>query len=119
MSRVFTNGPGDQGSILGRVIPKNQKMVLDATLLDTQHYKVLIKGKVEQSKEWSSDLPYTLVWLLLKREPSGHPRLSSPPLLTIVWVLTLIPIQTFDEVFQNNFCLYIKLATQFLRRFSR
>ncbi len=25
MSRVFANGPGDQGSITGRVIPKTQK----------------------------------------------------------------------------------------------
>ena len=61
MSRVFANGPGDQGSIPGRVIPKTQKMVLDATLLNTQHYKVWIKGKVEQSKERSSTLPYTSV----------------------------------------------------------
>ena len=38
-----------------------KKMVLDATLLNTQYYKVRIKGKVEQSKEWSSTLPYTLV----------------------------------------------------------
>ena len=30
MSRMFVNGPGDQGSIPGRVIPKTQKMVLDA-----------------------------------------------------------------------------------------
>ena len=30
-------------------------------LLNTQHYKVQIKGKVEQSREWSSALPYTLV----------------------------------------------------------
>ena len=29
-------------------------MVLDATLLNTQHYKVRINGKVEQSKERSS-----------------------------------------------------------------
>ena len=49
------------GSIPGRVIPKTQKMVLDAALLKTQHYKVRIKGKVEQSREWSSALPYTLV----------------------------------------------------------
>ena len=27
MSRVFTNGPGDWGSIPGQVIPKTQKMV--------------------------------------------------------------------------------------------
>ena len=61
MSRVFANGLGDRGSILGRVIPKTLKMVLDAALLNTQHYKVNIKGKVEQSREWSSTLPYTLV----------------------------------------------------------
>ena len=51
MGRVFTNGPGDQGLVPGRVIPKTQKMVLDATLLNTQHYKVRIKGKVEQPRE--------------------------------------------------------------------
>ena len=58
---MFDNGPGDLGSILGRVIPKTQKMVVDATLLNTQHYKIRLKGKVEQSKERSSALPYTLV----------------------------------------------------------
>ena len=57
----FANGPGDLGSIPGRVIPKTQKMVLDASLLNTQYYKVRIKGKVEQSRERSSALPYTLV----------------------------------------------------------
>ena len=49
MSRVFANDLGKQGSILGQVIPKTQKTVLDATLLNTQHYKVMIKGKVEPS----------------------------------------------------------------------
>ena len=43
----FANGPGDLGSIPGRIIPKTQKMVLDATLLNTQHCKVKIKGEVE------------------------------------------------------------------------
>ena len=46
MSSVFANGPGDRGSIPGRVISKTQKTVLDATLLNTQYYKVKIKGKV-------------------------------------------------------------------------
>ena len=55
---VFANGLGDWGSILSQVIPKTQKMVLDASLLNTQHYKVGIKGKVEQSRERSSTLPY-------------------------------------------------------------
>ena len=31
-------------------------MELDTTLLNTQHYKVRFKGKVEQSWEWSSAL---------------------------------------------------------------
>ena len=31
--------------IPGRVIPKTQKMVFVATLLNTQHYKIWIKGK--------------------------------------------------------------------------
>ena len=42
MSRVFANGPEDWGSIPGRDIPKTQKMVLDAILLNTQHYNVRI-----------------------------------------------------------------------------
>ena len=62
MVKVFASGPGDLGSITGRVIPKTKKkMVLDATLLKTQHYKVRIKGKVEQCRERSCALPYTLV----------------------------------------------------------
>ena len=60
---VLANGPGDRGSITSRVIPKNffLKMVLDTSLLNTQNYKVRIKGKVEQSRERSSPLPYTSV----------------------------------------------------------
>ena len=54
MSWVFPNGPGDQGSIPGRVILK--KIALDADLLSTVR-----KGKVEKFREWSSVLPYTLV----------------------------------------------------------
>ena len=51
MSIVFANGPGDRSSIPDWVIPKTQKMVFDTTLLNIQHYKVGIKGKVEQSRE--------------------------------------------------------------------
>ena len=61
MSRIVANGPGDRRSMTGRVIPKIQKMALDAALLNTQNYKVRIKGKVEQSMEWSSVLLYTSV----------------------------------------------------------
>ena len=44
--KCSSNGPGDQGPIPGWVIPKSQKMVLDASLLNTQYYKVRIKGKL-------------------------------------------------------------------------
>ena len=47
VGRVFANGPGDLGSIPGCVIPKTLKMVTDTSLLNTQKYKALIKGKVE------------------------------------------------------------------------
>ena len=61
MLLVFANGPGDVGSIPGRVKLKSQKMVLGTSWLNSQHYKVRIKGKVEQSRETSSALSYTLV----------------------------------------------------------
>ena len=44
---MFANGPGHLSLIPGSIIPKNLKMVLDTSLLNTQQYKVRIKGKVE------------------------------------------------------------------------
>ena len=58
VGRVFANGPEDLGSIPGRNIPKTLKMILDTSLHNTQQYKVRIKGKVMQSWERSSALPY-------------------------------------------------------------
>ena len=46
VGRVFAHGLGDLDSIPGCVIPKIQKMVLDTSLLNTQQYKVRIKGKI-------------------------------------------------------------------------
>ena len=59
MGRVFPNGLGDLGSFAGHVIPKTLKMVLDTPLLHTRQYKVGIMGKVKQSRERSSALPYS------------------------------------------------------------
>ena len=61
VGRVFVNGPGDLGSIPGRVIPKTLKMVRFTSFLNTQQYKLGIKGKVEQFRERSSAFPYTSV----------------------------------------------------------
>ena len=45
MVRVFANNPGVLSSILDQFIPKNQKMLLDGSLLNTQSNKVQIMGK--------------------------------------------------------------------------
>ena len=50
MSRVFANGQEDRVSFQARVILKTQKMLLNSTLLKTQHHKLSLKGKVEQSR---------------------------------------------------------------------
>ena len=58
---MFANGPEDQDSNSGQVLPKTQKMVLYAALLNNQYYKVRVKGKVGQSREGSRSIPYTSV----------------------------------------------------------
>ena len=55
------NGLGDHSSISGRVMPKTQKVGLDISFLNTQHYKLRFKGKVEQSRERSKTFSYTSV----------------------------------------------------------
>ena len=59
VGRVFVNGPRDLCSILGRIIPKTFKP--GTSLLNTQHYKVRIKGKVKHSRERNGTLPYTSI----------------------------------------------------------
>ena len=70
---MFANGLGDLGSIPVRVIPKIQKMVLDASLLNTQHYKVRIKSKVDQSRERSIRLPLHLIVVAIEKGTFGSP----------------------------------------------
>ena len=43
MVGVFTNSLGDRGSMPGQILPKTQKMVLNASLHNTQHYEIWIK----------------------------------------------------------------------------
>ena len=69
---VFANGPGDMGSIPGRVTPKTLKMVLDVSLFNTKHYKVRIKGKVEKSWERSS-APLHLGVVAIEKRAFGSP----------------------------------------------
>ena len=53
---LFANGPGDLGSIPGTSHTKDFEN--DTSLLNTQQYKVRIKGKEEQSRERSNVLSY-------------------------------------------------------------
>ena len=48
-------------------------MVLDTALLNTQHYKVGIQSKVEQSRKMSSALPIHLGVVAFKKEAFGLP----------------------------------------------
>ena len=104
--RVFTNGPGDLGSVPGRFIPKSLKMVLDTSLLNTQQCKVCIKGKVEQSREgslfycyYTSVLSVQIVWklaTLVEGDPKAPFSIATTPKcregrFSIFWIAPLYP----------------------------
>ena len=55
------NWSGRQGFNHWSIHTKDSKMVLDTALLNIQHYKMRIKRKVAQSREWSSVLLFTSV----------------------------------------------------------
>ena len=79
-------------------------MLFDTSLFNTQHYNVRIKGKLEQSKEMSSTLPYTSVLQLLKREPWICPRLLSPALLYIYIYICVYPVDCGCRIHRLYFC---------------
>ena len=58
-------------------------MIIDTALLKTQHYKVRIKGKVEQSIDRSSAPTLHLGVVAIEK---GHPWLLSPILLTYIYL---------------------------------
>ena len=80
---MFANGPGDLGSIPD---PKDSKMVLDSSLLNTQQYKVRIKGKVELSRE-SSSAPLHLGVVAIEKEAFWS---SSTMVANFTYFFTLI-----------------------------
>ena len=89
---VFANDLRDQCSISGWVIPKTLKIVLDTYLLNTQHYKVCIKGKVTQSRERSSTLPYT----------SGCSQQRLPTLLYFFYSISIIDLFCLFKLLGSN-----------------
>ena len=73
MSRAFANGPGNQGSIPGREIPKTQKWYLVRPCLTLSITKVRMKGKLEQSRVWISALPLHLNEVAIEKRAFGSP----------------------------------------------
>ena len=67
VGRVFVNSPGDLGSI------PVLEIVLDTSLLNTQQYKVRIKGKVEQSKEKNFAPPLHLSVVAIEKRAFWSP----------------------------------------------
>ena len=102
MVRVFASGPGD----LGRVIPKTLKMVLDTSLLNTQQYKVRIKGKMDQSRGKSSALPLHLGVVAIEKGAFRSPSTTVPNFTYIyIYIASLI-----NKYIPN--ILYIDLLNQ-------
>ena len=75
-------------------------MVLDASLLNSQQYKVGIKGKVEPSSERSSILPYILGVVAIEKGAFGSPS-TKVTNFTYLWSIyglnTWIPSVMFTE----------------------
>ena len=67
---LYVSGPGDQSSIESSL--QRLKMLLNTTLLNTQHYKVRIKGIVEQSRERSIALPLHICVVAFEKFRVAH-----------------------------------------------
>ena len=76
-------------------------MVLDATLFNTQHYKVRIKGKVKQSREWSSALPYTSCVVAIEKGAFGLPSTKGRQLYFTYFFLYTFSIIYFSLADRN------------------
>ena len=112
VGRVLANGPGNRGSIPGGVIPKTLKMVLDNSLLNTQQYKVRIKSKVEQSKERSSALPYTI-----EKGAFWSPSTTIAN-FTLLTPCEFFPLALADSLLLNSKWQQISLSLQDSSRYS-
>ena len=100
MVRVFASGPGDRGSISGQVIPKTQKMILDASLVNTQYYKVRIKDKVGQSWERSS-APLHLGVVAIGKGAFGSPSTKVANLQCIKMLFVIIFSIAYLSIFNS------------------
>ena len=100
MVRIFAKGPGNRGSIPGRIIVRTQNMVLDASLLSTQHYKVRIKGKLRNPRKREAPSSTTRCCRYVKRKPLGRPELQSANIYIYIYIYTHMYIINILLVFE-------------------
>ena len=102
MVRVFTNGPGDLGSIPSRVIPKTQKMVLDAILLNTQHYKYV--SRVKWSNPGKGVTPSPTLWCSSYRKGSLRVTLDYGRHLYFYYIYLMTATLNLCMTITTSFC---------------
>ena len=98
---VFNNGPGELGSIHGRVIPKTQKMVLDTSLLKFSNIRYVSSVKWNNPVKGVAPSPkprccsYWKGSLLVALNYGRHPLKK----FAIVDVEAIVTVFTFREMF--------------------
>ena len=105
MVSVFANGPGDQGSIPYRVIPKTQKWYLMTPCLTLSFIRY--GSMVKWSNPGKGVVSFPTLWCgsYWKGRLGGHPRLRLPTLLTYIFIELATRVQILDKVA----CFYFML----------
>ena len=93
------------GSIPGQVIPKTLKMVFDASLLNTQYYKVWIKGKWSNARKGVALSPTPWCSSYIKASLLGYPQLQSSNLQQLIYIYIYI------YIYISNVPIFIELMT--------
>ena len=88
---------------------KDSKNGIDAILLNTQHYKIWIKGKVDQSREWSS----TLCVVAIEKGAFGSPSRTVINFTFYVILFTLFLLPRIWAFFKEC-CIYSTDHSSFL-----
>ena len=83
-------------------------MVLDAALFNTQHYKVRIKDKVEQSRKWSS-APLHLGVVAIEKGAFGSPSTKGDNFTLLTFGAMTTRIHIHNAFILNEYELNLKL----------
>ena len=115
---MFAKGQGDQGSIPDWAIPKTQKMVLDATLFNTQYLSSCwsTNTSVSMCRSPLKNIPYEFVFAF----PTAHSMLSLSYLdglwdgRYVVILLGVLSGVCFEDLFKTEFRILVWFPQSFL-----